>query len=165
MSSYRGSVHAALAAKIVGAQATGMPLAFVALTSFYPSVYPKFVNLPPQSYPAIMMMPDRGREKFFTTGNPPAVNDTFLFKFILAVHEGKPGLGFLGDPSQTPPLIGLYDFEQAFKNVIETDQTLGYTPGVQKVLCVDDDYKYDFWPTTMQEVSVAVTGQLTTQTH
>ncbi len=49
--------------------------------------------------------------------------------------------------------------------MIETDQTLGGTPGVQKVLCIDDDYKYDFYPTVLQEITVAVTGQLTTRSH
>lgn len=165
MSSYRGAIHAALAAKIVAAQAVGQPLAFVGTNSFFPSTYPKFHDLPPESYPAIMLMPDRGREKFFTTGVPPAVSDTFIFKVVIAQREGSPGLGLLGDATQKPPLVGLYDFEGAIKDVIETDQQLGNTQGVQKVLCIDDDYKYDFYPTIIQEITVAITGQLTTRTH
>ena len=165
MSSYRGSVHAAIAAKIVAAQAGGQPLAFVAASSFFPAIFPKFADLPPEAYPAITIMPDRGREKFFTTGNPPAVNDTFIFKVLLAVREGTPGLGLLGDATQSPPVVGLYDFEAAIKDVLETDQQLNSTPGVQKVLCIDDDYKYDAYPVILQEITVQVIGQLTTRSH
>jgi hypothetical protein len=167
VSAYRLDVHKALVAKIVAAQANGQQLAFVAPDSFFPAVYPDFDSLPPEALPALMLMPDRGREKFFTTGDPPAVTDAFIFKLILAVREGKPGLGFLGDAAQVPPVVGLYDFEAAVKNVIETDQALSNAAGgrVQKVLCIDDDYKYDYYPTVLQEITVAITGQLTTRTH
>ncbi len=165
MSSYRGAVHAAVAAKITAAMAGGQPLAFVDTNSFFPAIFPGFAALPPESLPAITMMPDRGREKFFTTGNPPAVSDTFIFKILLLVREGSPGLGLLGDATLTPPLVGLYDFEAAMKDVLETDQTLGGCPGVQKVLCIDDNYHYDNYPLIMQEITLSVTGQLTTRAH
>lgn len=162
---YRKTVHLAIVAKIRAAQASGQPLAFIAANSFFPAIFPKFESMPPNSYPALTMMPDRGREKFFTTGDPPAVGDTMIFKLILAVREGKPGLGLLGDATLTPPVVGLYDFEGAVKSVIESDQTLGNCPGVQKVLCIDDDYKYDYYPTILQEITVSVGGQLTTRAH
>ncbi len=169
MSSYRKDVHVALAAKITAALALGQPLAFVAPGSFFKAAYPDFHALPPDAYPAIMLMPDRGREKFFTTGDPPAVLDGFLFKLVIAQQEGDAGsgAGFLGDAALNPPLVGLYDFESAIKDVIETDQSLGGAAGgrVQKVLCTDDDYKYDYYPTVMQEIIVMVTGQLTTRSH
>jgi hypothetical protein len=163
MSAYRGAIHTALLAKITAALGNGNPLSFVKATSVFPAIFPGFESLPPEAYPAITMMPDRGREKFFTTGDPPAVTDLFMFKIVLAVREGKPGQALLGDPAVS--MTGLYDFEAAVKNVIETDQSLGDTPGVQKVLCVDDDYKYEFYPTVIQEITVQVQGQLTTRTH
>jgi len=165
MSSYRGAIHNAIAAKIIAAQAVGQPLAFVAASSFFPAIFPKVEDINPNAYPIITIMPDRGREKFFTTGTPPAVSDTFVFKIIIGVREGKPGLAFLGDSTQVPPVKGLYDFETAIKNVLETDQTLGNTQGVQKVLCIDDEYKYEYYPAVFQAITFAVTGQLTTQSH
>ena len=165
MSSYRGAVHAAIVAKIQAAQATGQPLAIVRSTSFFPAIFPTFAALAPEAYPAITLMPERGKTKFFTTGVPPALADGFMFKIVLAVREGKPVLGLLGDPTQSPPVVGLYDLEAALKNVIEADQSLGGTQGVQKVLCVDDEYDYTFYPTVLQKITVNVTGQLTTQSH
>jgi hypothetical protein len=165
MSSYRGAIHSAVLAKLLAAQAPGQPLAFVSAGSIFPAIYPTFFSLPPEALPAITIMPDRGREKFFTTGVPPALSDVVMLKILLAVREGKPGAGLLGDATLTPPMIGLYDFEAAVKDVLESDQTLGGTPGVQKVLCVDDDYKYERYPTLIQDITLQVTGQLTTQSH
>ncbi len=163
--SYQLGVHNGVLAKIVAAQAGSGPLAFVAATSIFPAIFPSIVDLPPQSYPAIALMPDKDNQKFFTTGDPPAKTSGFRLKVVALVQEGMPGLGLLGDPTQTPPLAGLYDFVSALMSVIETDQTLGGAVGVQKVLCESVAYVYDFYPNVLAEISVLVTGQLTTRTN
>lgn len=163
--SYELGVHNGLLGKITAAQAGVGPLAFMAAASIYPAIYPGIESLSPQSYPALALMPDKNQAKFFTTGDPPAKTSMFRMKVILLVAEGAPGLGLLGDPTQTPPLVGLYDFAAAVQNVIETDQTLGGAVGVQKVICETVDYKYDFYPICVCEITVAVGGQLTTRSN
>jgi len=36
---------------------------------------------------------------------------------------------------------------------------------VQKAICEKTDYKYDFYPIVMAEITVLVTGQLTTRSN
>jgi hypothetical protein len=134
--SYPKDVHNAVLAKLTAAQATGQPLAFVPSASLFPGIYPEIADMPPNCYPALALMPDNDQQKFFTTGDPPAKTSGFRIKVVLLVLEGKPGLGLIGDPAQTPPLVGLYDFISAVLNVLETDQTLGAAAsGVQKAIC------------------------------
>lgn len=165
---YEETVYRAVLSTLKAAQAVGQPLNFVGVNSIYDSAFPKgsfIASMPPNAFPAIGMEPDVDVEKFFTTGTPPALTSAFGISLVLALREGKAENGLLGDPTQNPPVIGMLEFVRRVKNVLQTDQSLGGTAGLQKMLFPKTDFVYDYYPVRICNLSVLLTGQLTTQSH
>ena len=112
------------------AKAGSGPLSFV--KNIYSSYFTTILQLPAQSFPAIVIEPDNDAEQFFTTGTPPALRSDFKIFVSCIISEGAPGAGLLGDSTQTPPIIGMFEFVDKVKQVLQADMTLGGGIGMQK---------------------------------
>lgn len=150
---------------IVAAQATGQPLAFMAANSFYDGIYPNLEDLPPESFPAIMMEPDKDDEKWFTTGVPPAIKSEMSLFLSCMVFEAQANKGIIGDATLTPPLIGILEFVDTVKNVLQADQRLGFVAGQQKLYFPSTQFFYEAYPIREGKIKVVLESQLTTTSH
>lgn len=157
------NIFNAVVAKLQAAKITGQPLAFV--KNIYPGVFPTMMDLPAQSYPAIVIELNEDLEQFFTTGMPPAVKSGFGLFLSCLVHEAKPALGIIGDATQTPPVIGLLQMVDTVKNVLQSDMTLGGGLGMQKIMFPDTKFSFLFYPVREAKTKVMLENQLTTTSH
>ena len=162
MSSKLNIFNAAIA-KLRAANMAGQPLSFV--KNIYPGVFPTLMDLPAQSYPAIVVELNDDPEKFFTTGTPPALKSDFGLFVSCLVFEAKPAVGIIGDATHTPPIVGLLEFVDAVKNVLQADMTLGGGIGMQKVYFPDTKFSFLFYPTREAKIHVTLESQLTTTSH
>lgn len=147
------------------AQAVGQPLEFVPANSIYDGIYPNLHDLPPGSFPAIVMEPDQDDEKFFTTGQPPALKSDFKIFISCMVRESKFNKGISGDSTLIPPVIGILEFVDAVKQVLQKDQTLGGALGLQKLWFPTSKFFFESYPIRECKISVILESQLTTQSH
>ncbi len=147
------------------AQASGQPLSYVPANSIYDGLYPNLHDLPPGSFPAIMMEPDQDDEKFFTTGVNPSINSQFKMSISCLVREGKFNKGISGDATQTPPAIGILQLVDAVKNVLQLDQTLNSADGLQKLYFPTTKYFFEAYPIREGKITMILESQLRTTTH
>lgn len=155
----------AVLATLRAAQAPGQPLEFVPANSIFDGIYPKLDDMPQQAYPAIVLELDEDDERFFTTGTPPAVKSDFKIFVSCLVREARPNKGISGDPDLDTPLVGLLAFVDAVKNVLQGDQTLGNTLGLQKISFPKAPFFFEQYPIRECKISATLENQLTTQTH
>jgi hypothetical protein len=143
------------------AKATGQPLAFV--KNIYPGVFPRMMDLPAQSFPAIVVELDDDQEIFFTTGTPPALRSDFKLFVSCLVYEAKPNLGIIGDPANG--VTGILEFVDKVKNVLQADMTLGGGLGMQKVQFPAAPASFIYYPVREVKINVTLSSQLTTTSH
>lgn len=157
------NIFNAVVAKLNAAKAGSGSLAFV--KNIYPGVFPTLMDMPAQSYPAIVIELDDDQEDFFTTGTPPAVKSKFKLFVSCLVFEAKPNIGIIGDATATPPIIGLLEFVDRVKQVLQADMTLGGGIGMQKVSFPAAPSSFLFYPVRETKIHVTLENQLTTTSH
>lgn len=155
----------AVKATLQAAQVSGQPLDFVPANSLFDGIYPNLHDLPPAAFPAIIMEPDQDDEKFFTTGQPPAIKSDFKIFISCMIREAKFNKGITGDNTISPVAIGILAFVDAVKNVLQTDQTLSNALGLQKVSFPTARFFFEAYPIRECKISVLLESQLTTQSH
>lgn len=153
----------AVKATLVAAQ--GSSLSFVPANSIFDGIYPSLHDLPMNAFPMIVMEPDEDDEKYFTTGTPPAIKSEFRIFISCLVKEAKFNKGIVGDATLSPRAVGLLEFVDAVKNVLQTDQSLGNTTGLQKLYFQKSHFFYEAYPIRECKISVVLESQLTTQSH
>ena len=157
------TIFKAALAKINAARQPGQPLAFV--KNVYPGVFPGLTDMPAQAYPCIVIEVDNDEEKYFTTGMPPALKSDFKLFVSCLVFEAKPAVGLVGDAAAVPPVVGLIEFVDTLKNVLQADMTLGNAQGMQKVMFPACPFSFLFYPVREAKLNVTLESQLTTNSH
>ena len=161
--SSKTDIYKKVIATLQAAQAGSGSLSFV--KNIYSSYFTSILQAPAQAFPAIVIEPDNDMEKFFTTGTPPALKSDFKIFVSCVVSEADPTAGLLGDATQTPPIIGLMDFVDRVKEVLQADMTLGGGLGMQKISFPAAPFSYIFFPIRECKLNVTLESQLTTTAH
>lgn len=159
------TLWSAVLSTLQAAQAVGQPLNFIPANSIFDGVYPNLHDLPPGAFPAIVMEPDTDDEKFFTTGQPPAINSQFKIFISCMLREAKFNKGISGDATQSPAVVGILAMVDAVKNVLQTDQTLNNALGLQKIYFPTARFFFEAYPIRECKISMTMESQLTTQSH
>lgn len=154
----------AVLSTLQAAQAGGQPLAFVGANSIYDGLYPDLNALPPESFPAIFMEPDEDDEAWFTVGMAPSIKSIFKINISCMVMESQFNKGISGDATQSPRLVGLLEFVDTVKQVLQADMSLGLA-SMQKVYFPKARYFFEAYPIRECKISVVLESQLTTTTH
>ena len=157
------NIYNAVITTLKAAQAAGQPLAFV--KNIFTGYFDALDNVPAQGWPAIVVEVDGDDEKYFTTGTTPAIKSDFKLFVSCVIKEAKPGLGIIGDATQKPPVIGLLEFVDKVKNVLQADMTLGGGLGMQKVMFPQTQFSFLFYPVREGKIHVTLDSQLTTTSH
>jgi hypothetical protein len=157
------NIYKAVLASLTAAQAGSGSLSFV--KNIYNNAFTDPIQIPANACPAIMLEPDEDDEEFFTTGTPPALKSKFKIFIGCVLYEASPGAGLIGDPAHTPPIIGLIEFKDRVKQILQSDMTLGGGLGMQKISFPSAKFHYANYPMRECKISVLLESQLTTTAH
>ena len=163
MSSSKLNIYNAVLATLNTAKAPGGQLAFV--NNIYNNGFTTVGQIPPNACPAIEVEPFSDSEEWFTAGVAPALLSKFKVFVECILYESSPGAGVIGDASQTPPVIGILEFMDRVKQVLQADMTLGGGLGMQKVSFPEAPIYYVQYPMRQAKITVLLESQLATNAH